>query len=101
MTIQPISFKNTDAEVKTARINPGINTQFNIKKCFPTDMATLAFGKIQKAFVKPSVYKFGQNFKNKSEENRFGKVAQHIVKLKHLLTNDPERSHFYILNFLL
>ena len=64
-------------------------------------MAALAFGKIQKAFVKPIIFKFGQNFKNKSEAKRFSKVAQKIVNLRHLLTNDPVRSHQYILNFLL
>lgn len=51
------------------------SNNFSISKCFPIDMNLLASSKIQKAFVKPIVYKFGQNFKNKSEENRLGKVA--------------------------
>ena len=80
---------------------PAIESSSNHSKCFPIDMSLLASGKLQKAFVKPIVYKFGQNFKNKSEENRYGKVAQQIINLRHLLKNDPVRSHQYILNFLL
>jgi hypothetical protein len=73
----------------------------NIDQCFPNDMTQLALGKINKAFVKPMMYKFGSNFKNKSEETRFSKVSDQIVKLRHLLITDPKHNHEYILKFLL
>ena len=64
-------------------------------------MTTIATaGKIRKAFVKPMTFRFGSMFNNKSEEKRFCKMSDPIIKLRHLLINDPANSHDYILKFL-
>lgn len=54
-------------------------------------------GRIDKAFISPSVYKTGVNFSSKSEQNRFVKQYDQILKLKHILINDEdyERSKLY------
>lgn len=56
--------------------------------------------KIRKGFVKPMTFRFGSLFNNKSEEKRFCKMSDPIIKLRHLLINDPANSHDYILKFL-
>ena len=66
-------------------------------------MTALAHGgakTVRKGFVKPMTFKFGSQFNNKSEEKRFGKMSDPIIKLRHLLINDPANSHDYILKFL-
>ena len=55
---------------------------------------------IRKGFVKPMTFRFGSLFNNKSEEKRFCKMSDPIIKLRHLLINDPVNSHDYILKFL-
>jgi len=72
-----------DTGIVSDRFNP------NIDECFPTDLRALAHGKIKKAFCKPLTFRFGSQFKNKSEEARFNKVSDQILKLRHLLINDP------------
>ena len=75
----------------------------NIDQCFPTDMTALAHGgpkTVRKGFVKPMTFKFGSQFNNKSEEKRFNKMSDQVIKLRHLLINDPVNSHDYILKFL-
>ena len=66
-------------------------------------MTALAHGgakTVRKGFVKPMTFKFGSQFNNKSEKKRFGKMSDPIIKLRHLLINDPPNSHDYILKFL-
>ena len=66
-------------------------------------MATLAHGgakTVRKGFVRPMTFRFGSQFNNKSEEKRFNKMSDQIIKLRHLLINDPVNSHDYILKFL-
>ena len=41
-----------------------------------------------------------KSFKNKPEERRYKRLSANVLKLKHVLINDPENSHFYILKFL-
>lgn len=41
-----------------------------------------------------------KSFNNKSEERRYKRLSSIILKLKHVLINDAENSHFYILKFL-
>ena len=45
-------------------------------------------------------FRYGSNFRTKSEESRFQKVSDQVLKLRHLLINDPANSHDYILKFL-
>jgi hypothetical protein len=45
-------------------------------------------GRIQKAFVPPPTYKFGNKFASKSEEARFLKRYDSIIKLRHILLTD-------------
>ncbi len=69
---------------------------------FPNNFSSLAYNTAsKKAFCKPVHYRFGSSFKNKSEEARFNKVSQEIQKLRHLLINDPQNSHNYMLTFLM
>eukprot|EP00347_Sterkiella_histriomuscorum_P013451 403364661 len=72
----------------------------SIDACFPTNLNRVAFGTVSKAFVKPLSFKFGATFKNKSEESRYYKIQYSILKLRHLLVNDPPSSHEYIFKFL-
>ncbi|CDW75195.1 UNKNOWN [Stylonychia lemnae] len=72
----------------------------SIDQCFPTNLNRVAFGTVQKAFVKPLAFKYGAQFKNKSEEARYHKISSQILKLRHLLINDPPSSHEYIFKFL-
>jgi len=48
----------------------------------------LKHGLTQKAFVAPNMFKTGNKFANKSEEARFLKQFDLIIKLKHILLND-------------
>ena len=72
-----------------------------IDECFPSNINRLAFGNIAKAFCKPMNFKyFTGKFNNKSEEARYQKISGEILKLRHLLVNDPPSSHEYIFKFL-
>ncbi len=76
------------------------NKPTSLDDCFPTNINRLAFGNVQKAFCKPINFKYGAQFRNKSEEARYYKISSQILKLRHLLINDPASSHEYIFKFL-
>ena len=47
-----------------------------INDCYATDIKKLAFKeKIEKVFCKPISFKYGAQFKNKSEEARFNRIS--------------------------
>ena len=48
-----------------------------------------------KAFVTPTTFKTGNKFANKSEEARFLKQFDPIIKLRHILLNDKDRAKMY------
>lgn len=52
-------------------------------------------GRIEKAFVPPPKFKFGHNFPSKSEEARFLKRYDPILKLHHILLTDKDRAKTY------
>lgn len=57
-------------------------------------------GRIDKAFVPPAKFKFGHNFSSKSEEARFLKRYDPILKLHHILLTDKDRAKIYTLQIL-
>lgn len=52
-------------------------------------------GRIDKAFVSPTVYKTGVSFPTYSEERRFMKQFDQILKLRHVLFTDKDRAKTY------
>ena len=49
-------------------------------------------GVITKPMLAPIPFKFGQRFKNKSEEDRYLKNCSEFLKLRTLLVNDPNNA---------
>jgi len=52
-------------------------------------------GRIEKAFVPPTTYKFGNKFANKSEGARFLKRFNPIIQLRHILLTDTDGDQSY------
>ena len=48
-----------------------------------------------KAFVEPTLPRFGQKFANKSEETRYLKKYDPLFKLRHILLTDSELARNY------
>jgi len=69
-------------------------------EAFPLDPKPLAQGRLKKFFCKPVANHYGISFRNKSEERRHVRLCQPILKLSHLLRNDPLNSHEYTIHFL-
>ncbi len=55
-------------------------------------------GVITKPMLAPIPYKFGQSFKNKSEEERYSKNCTELFKLRTLLVNDPSHARETLMN---
>ena len=71
--------------------------QKGIQKNFPGKSISkeLEQGRIEKAFVQPMHARFGQRFANKSEESRFLKKFDSILKLRHILMTESDLAKNY------
>ena len=68
----------------------GIRSNFppSSKKLF----TELNRGRIDMAFVQPCQFKYGTKFENKSEESRYTKKFDEIIKLRHILLTDSDKA---------
>jgi len=53
-----------------------------------------------KPFCPPQLFSFGMHFRNKSEQDRYNKVANEVLSLRYLLKNDTDISAVYVTKFL-
>ena len=57
-------------------------------------------GHIDKAFISPTHFRTGGKFSSKSEERRFFKEFDPIIKLKHILLSDADTGRTYTMQVL-
>ena len=87
MGLNSLSSARNSASLNNSSIHvKGIRSNFppSSKKLF----TELNRGRIDKAFVQPVQFKYGNRFDNKSEEARFTKKYNEIIKLRHILLTD-------------